>query len=50
MTAWSEPDANSQSVAVAGGLPVAVAERRGNWARVTASNGWFGWVDGSRLP
>jgi Bacterial SH3 domain len=50
MTAWSEPDPKSQSVAVAGGLPVAVVERRGNWARVTASNGWSGWVDGSRLP
>jgi len=28
---------------------VAVVERKGDWARVTASNGWSGWVDGRRL-
>ncbi len=49
MSAWSEPDPKSQSVAVAGGLPVAVTERKGDWARVVASNGWSGWVDGRRL-
>jgi SH3-like domain-containing protein len=37
-------------MALAAGLPVAVVERRGGWARVVASNGWSGWVDGSRLP
>jgi hypothetical protein len=49
MTAWSSPDPTSSSVAVAGGLPVTVAERNGGWARVVAANGWSGWVDGSRL-
>jgi hypothetical protein len=49
MTAWAAPDPKSQSVALAGGLPVAVVERAGDWAHVTASNGWSGWVDGRRL-
>lgn len=49
LTAWVEPDPKAQSVAIAGGLPVAVVERKGDWARVTASNGWSGWVDGRRL-
>jgi hypothetical protein len=49
MTAWAAPDPKSQSVALAGGLPVAVVERAGDWARVVASNGWSGWVDGRRL-
>ena len=26
-----------------------ITERNGGWARVEASNGWSGWVDGSRL-
>jgi hypothetical protein len=49
LTAWVEPDLKAESVAVAGGLPVAVAERKGDWARIVASNGWTGWVDGRRL-
>jgi hypothetical protein len=49
MTAWAAPDPTAQSVALAGGLPVAVVERAGDWAHVTASNGWSGWVDGRRL-
>jgi hypothetical protein len=50
MVAWVAPDPRSPNVALAVGLPVAVVERRGGWARVVASNGWSGWVDGSRLP
>ena len=49
MVAWVAPDPKTQSVALAGGLLVAVVERNGGWARVVASNGWSGWVDGSRL-
>jgi hypothetical protein len=49
LTAWVAPDPKTASVAVAGGLPVAVVERKGDWARVTASNGWSGWVDGRLL-
>ena len=49
MTAWATPDPQASSVMLAGGLPVAIAERAGDWARVVASNGWTGWVDGRRL-
>jgi hypothetical protein len=31
------------------GLPVTVAERQGDWARVVCSNGWEAWVDGRLL-
>jgi protease PrsW len=49
MPAWPSPDPSQASVPLGGGLPVMVAERRGDWARVVASNGWTGWVDGRRL-
>jgi hypothetical protein len=31
------------------GLPVAVAERQGDWARIVCANGWEAWVDGRLL-
>ncbi|MEZ5115379.1 MAG: hypothetical protein R2737_03835 [Candidatus Nanopelagicales bacterium] len=31
------------------GLEVAVVERVGDWARITAANGWTGWVDARLL-
>jgi hypothetical protein len=47
---WAAPDPSAPERArLAGHLPVAVAERRGAWARVVASNGWTAWVDGRRL-
>lgn len=48
--AWNEPD-GSQPVAanLHTGTELEVVERRGDWARVTASNGWVGWVDSRRL-
>jgi hypothetical protein len=49
MTAWARPDAQGPGTPLAAGLPVAVVERLGDWARVTASNGWSGWADGRRL-
>ncbi len=49
LPAWASPDPRAASVALAGGLQVAVVERIGDWARVVASNGWTGWVDGRRL-
>jgi hypothetical protein len=47
---WAAPDPSApERSRLAGRLPVAVVERRGAWARVRASNGWTGWVDGRRL-
>lgn len=37
------------SVTLAGGLPLQVVEREGDWAHVVAWTGWSGWVDGRRL-
>ena len=31
------------------GLPVAVTQRQGDWARIVCSNGWEAWVDGRLL-
>jgi len=46
MQAWVEPDPRSQTAATLdAGLDLEVAEERGDWARVVASNGWSGWVD-----
>jgi hypothetical protein len=36
-------------VNLGGRLELVVIERAGDWARVGASNGWSGWVDGRRL-
>lgn len=48
--AWETPDPGAAAVAnLDAGLPVQVLERRADWARVEASNGWSGWVDGRRL-
>ncbi len=49
MQAWTAPDPAGPPIDLGGGLPVAVAERLGDWARVVASNGWTGWVDARRL-
>jgi len=50
LSAYGEPDPNAAATAeLPGGLPLAVVEERGSWARVTAENGWEGWVDGRGL-
>jgi SH3-like domain-containing protein len=50
MRAWAVPDGSTSVIAeLAAGLPLVVVERRGDWARVRASNGWEGWVDAARL-
>jgi hypothetical protein len=50
LSAWAEPDPNAAPFAqLPAGLQVAVVEERGSWARVTAENGWEGWVDGRGL-
>jgi hypothetical protein len=50
MQAWAAPDPASAIVArLDPGLEVRVDEVAGAWARVTASNGWTGWVDGRLL-
>jgi hypothetical protein len=51
MQAWQAPHPQApQSASLQPGLPVQVVERLGDWARVVASNGWWGWVDGRILP
>ncbi len=48
--AWAAPDPSQAAVAeLAAGTELRVVEERGQWARVEASNGWSGWVDGARL-
>lgn len=49
LDAWREPAAGPVVDHIDAGVPLVVAERRGDWARVTAANGWSGWVDGRRL-
>ncbi|MEI7745600.1 MAG: SH3 domain-containing protein, partial [Chloroflexota bacterium] len=50
MAAWAAPDPTQQPVVnLSAGLDLEVAERRGDWARVVAVNGWTGWVDARRL-
>lgn len=49
LDAWSEPAPGPAAAHVDAGVALAVVERRGDWARVIADNGWSGWVDGRRL-
>lgn len=46
---WAEPDPAGPSTPLAAGLEVEVVARVADWARVRASNGWTGFVDGRRL-
>ena len=51
LVAWQAPHPSApQSAQLQPGLPLQVVERLGAWARVVASNGWWGWVDGRLLP
>lgn len=50
LPAWRAPDPSlAPVVGLEPGLPLQVVETAGEWARVVASNGWTGWVDGRRL-
>lgn len=49
LDAWSEPASGPAAAHVDAGVPLAVVERRGDWAQVVAENGWSGWVDGRKL-
>ena len=50
MLAWGAPNPALPPVAqLASGVPLVVVEEQGAWARVLASNGWIGWVDGRLL-
>ena len=50
MAAWIAPDPSLAAiVTLEGRLPLVIAERAGDWARVVAVNAWTGWVDARRL-
>ncbi len=50
LSAWTEPNPDQPAATqLAGGVEVAVLEERGSWAKVSAENGWEGWVDGRAL-
>jgi CRP-like cAMP-binding protein len=50
LSAWNHPDPDEPvATQLAAGVEVAVLEERGSWARVSAANGWEGWVDGRAL-
>ena len=50
MAAWERADPSAKIIAqLAAGLELQLVEQLGAWARVRASNGWTGWVDGRIL-
>ena len=50
LQAWKQPDPSGAVIAtLAANVELQVVERRSDWARVVASNGWQGWVDSRRL-
>lgn len=50
LPAWHEPDASRRVAAnLHAGTELRITERRADWARVEAANGWTGWVDARRL-
>ena len=50
MSAWVRPDPSLEPAAqLQARVQLAIAERRGDWARVVGANGWSGWVDARRL-
>ncbi|HSQ37063.1 MAG TPA: SH3 domain-containing protein [Acidimicrobiia bacterium] len=50
LPAWASPDPAQAPVAqLAERVQLRVEESLGAWARVSAENGWTGWVDGRRL-
>ena len=50
MPAWNGPDGSGQPASqLAEYLDVVIVSRAGDWAQVSAANGWRGWVDGRKL-
>ena len=49
MAAYSAPNGNAPAPRLDPRLPVAVVERRGDWAHVECANGWRTWVDARLL-
>lgn len=49
LIAWERPDPAAPSVQLAARTPLRVESTLGAWARVSAENGWTGWVDGRLL-
>lgn len=50
LPAWETPDGSAEPASqVDAGLEVQLVEQRGDWAQVSFSNGWTGWVDARRL-
>jgi hypothetical protein len=50
LRAWASPDPEAPPVTeLDAGVELQIIEQAGAWARVAASNGWTGWVDGRRL-
>lgn len=50
LPAWNEPDGSQPAAAnLHAGTELHVTEQRGDWAQVSAANGWTGWVDARRL-
>lgn len=50
LSAWSEPNPDAAPIAqLPAGVELTLDEERGSWARVSAENGWQGWVDGRGL-
>jgi SH3-like domain-containing protein len=50
LSAWEQPNPQLQPVTtLAARVQLRVDEMRGAWAKVTAENGWTGWVDGRQL-
>lgn len=49
MSAWEAPDVNRPTTPLDALLPVRLADRLGDWARIVCANGWSAWVDGRLL-
>jgi hypothetical protein len=49
LPAWEAPDPARPTAPLDAFLPVALAERSGDWGRIVCSNGWSAWVDARLL-
>ncbi|MFG2143445.1 hypothetical protein ACGFRG_04495 [Streptomyces sp. NPDC048696] len=49
LAAWESPDTERMTVPLDALLPVRLAERHGDWARIVCANDWSAWVDGRLL-
>ncbi|MEV2255113.1 hypothetical protein AB0I94_31810 [Streptomyces sp. NPDC050147] len=49
LSAWEAPDVNRPTTPLDALLPVQLADRLGDWARIVCANDWSAWVDGRLL-